>query len=618
MEDSIFVDDRQTPLLNDFQGGDYELLQDDGDGSSSHFYDRRGVESSNWDWSTLPQQSQNNDESENDDGLRQSIRGMLPPIPSPPDGVHSAECVMNDIYYYYRVRGLWKYITNEIGHMVLLTWLILFCIFLGTCVNYAGIMQHRLVVNTVNGSSTVVPTTTDPSLWQYISFSSFGQMSWYFVMALVLYSIYAVWRVIKFARDLRRLVRVKKFYNESLQMTDFDLRTALWSDVQARLKTIPELGFATFRVGTSISRLRAAAQHPMTIAALVTKKENFFKKLVELGQFDFVFRWRSLEVMMLTRGLQWNIMYCIVNFFFDSEMQLRNTSGSASVSRLKKRIVVLTVLNVLLLPFLVVFVALYALFRYGEQFYKNPSTMGARQWSIPARWYFRDYNELPHVLEERLRVAAKHAKIYTRQFASSPLEGIARTCAFIVGSIVVWLLLITFLNERALLSLDLSPGKALLWWITVLSSIWVASRGVLQSQQVFYPQQALNVVYKLTRRLPQHFVDSPGSQTTLQQFKQLFPLQLSLLVLEFIGLLVTPYILMRRIYPHVDQLVQAVRDQVRYDDVLHHHFVSLDLEEGGGGAQGDLQESVTDYKESEVLRSASLIPYLQQLDYVED
>jgi autophagy-related protein 9 len=129
---------------------------------------------------------------------------------------------------------------------------------------------------------------------------------------------------------------------------------------------------------------------------------------------------------------------------------------------------------------------------------------------LAARWYFRDYDELTHVFEERMRIAGRYAKQYTSQFAPTAIEGIARSVAFVIGSIVVWLLLLSFLNDRALLGLELSPSKTLLWWITVLSSVWVICRGMLQDQHVFYPGDALQVVYSLTRRLPIHFVDNQG------------------------------------------------------------------------------------------------------------
>lgn len=571
MDASIFVSDAKQPLLED-----YELLDD--------------PKNNVWEWST------GRGRTDNEGGL---LRSLLPPIRQA-NGSYSTECVLDDIYRYYLLRGLWKYIACEVGQLVLLTWLVLFCIFLGTCVDYVGIL------NLSGGGN---------SLWQYVDFAQFRQMSWYFVTALVLFGIYAMWRFAKFLRDVRRMVRVREFYAKHLKMSDFELRTARWADVLERLCAV-EAGAVLNLSEGEFHRMQTACQSPSVVAALITKKENFFKKLLELGHFNFVLNIRipfrntvlyQSEVMLLTRGLQWNITYCIVNYFFDSSLQIKQLNAEEYfVTRLKTRIVVLALLNILLLPFLVVFVALYAVFRYGEQFYKNPGSIGTRQWSLAARWYFRDYDELPHVLEERLRIGTRFANQYTAQFAASALEGAARCVAFIVGSVVVWMLALSFINERALLGLEVSPGKGLLWWITVLSSVWVLTRGLLQEQHVFYPKDALHVVYELTRRLPVHFMENPGSKLVLSQFHQLFPLQIYLLFLEFIGLVATPWILLWRIYPKAEEIVKAVRDHVQFTESKQ-FFMGLDLEQAG------VSESVTDFKEDVVLRSENLVPYLQRL-----
>lgn len=208
-----------------------------------------------------------------------------------------------------------------------------------------------------------------------------------------------------------------------------------------------------------------------------------------------------------------------------------------------------------MIPFLVVFVAIYAVFRYGEEFYKDPGNITTRQWSLAARWYFRDNNEMPHVLEERMRLSTKYAMKYMDQFSSGYIEGIAKAVAFIIGSFVMWMLILSILNQQTLLMLTVAPGKALLWWITILSGIWVLCRSVLKEQHIFYPKEALEIVKIIVRKLPEHFVPQAGSVVVFEQFRQLFPLRITQLLLEFAGVIVTPYILLTRIRPRAYDIV---------------------------------------------------------------
>lgn len=57
--------------------------------------------------------------------------------------------------------------------------------------------------------------------------------------------------------------------------------------------------------------------------------------------------------------------------------------------------------NLLLAPFLLVFLIIYFFMRNAEKFYHQPSSAGARRWSSLAAWRLREFNELPHYLGHR-------------------------------------------------------------------------------------------------------------------------------------------------------------------------------------------------------------------------
>ena len=609
MEESFFVDDdKTTPLLHG-----YELLQDLADDETSP---TRLGNGGSWPWSSEDSSIHDDDEH----GWQAGVRSLLPPAGNNGHD-QSAENALGDIYRYYWLRGMWKFVASEVGHMVTMTWLVVFCIFLGTCVDYRAIGAFDGGGHTYNSTLPTLPSET--SVWRYMHFyyATPRVMSWFFVLTLMLYGIYGTWRLFKFFRDLRRLVRVRVFYRDVMMLSDFNLRTARWADVLERLSQVHPNGFEILRI-RDVHRMQRLCQSTRLVFEMISKREDAFKRLLETSLVDFVINipvsklrntFDDIEFSMLTRGLQWNLMHCVVNFFFDSDMRLttRDPNGQTTISRLKKRIIVLAVVNLILLPFLVVFVALYAIFRYGEQFYKDPSSVGARQWSPAARWYFRDYHEMPHVFEERLRLSSRFAKHYTKQFAAGATEGLARAVAFIIGSIVVWLLTLSLINEHVLLSLDISPGKSVLWWITVLSGAWVVCRSLLQAQHVFYPRDALQTVKELVRHLPSHFMENPGGRNTLRHFNHLFPLRVLLLIQEFAGLLVTPWILLRRVYPNAERIVQVYQDNTRYDELRGHYLSTNHIEEAQTPEEEDL---VVDFDERTVLQSIHLVPYLQNLD----
>ncbi len=59
------------------------------------------------------------------------------------------------------------------------------------------------------------------------------------------------------------------------------------------------------------------------------------------------------------------------------------------------------VANLLLSPFLLMFLLAYFFMRNAERLYHHPAALGSRRWSGLAKWRIRELNELPHYLHHR-------------------------------------------------------------------------------------------------------------------------------------------------------------------------------------------------------------------------
>lgn len=95
---------------------------------------------------------------------------------------------------------------------------------------------------------------------------------------------------------------------------------------------------------------------------------------------------------------------------------------------LQRRFALAGLLNLLFAPVIVLYILVYSFFRYFEvslhhslkltlqEYHKNPSSMGGRQYTLYAQWKFREFNELPHLFERRLNQSYPIAKEYIDQF----------------------------------------------------------------------------------------------------------------------------------------------------------------------------------------------------------
>lgn len=57
--------------------------------------------------------------------------------------------------------------------------------------------------------------------------------------------------------------------------------------------------------------------------------------------------------------------------------------------------------NLVLSPFLSMFLLAYFFMRNAERLYHHPAGLGSRRWSGLAKWRLRELNELPHYLHHR-------------------------------------------------------------------------------------------------------------------------------------------------------------------------------------------------------------------------
>ena len=61
----------------------------------------------------------------------------------------------------------------------------------------------------------------------------------------------------------------------------------------------------------------------------------------------------------------------------------------------------MAICNLLVSPFVMLFLLIYFFMRNAEKFYHHPSSIGARRWSGLAYWRMREFNELPHYIRHR-------------------------------------------------------------------------------------------------------------------------------------------------------------------------------------------------------------------------
>lgn len=169
---------------------------------------------------------------------------------------------------------------------------------------------------------------------------------------------------------------------------------------------------------------------------------------------------------------------------------------------------------------------------------REPGTLGTRMWSLYGRLYLRHFNELDHELNARLNRAYRPASKYMSIFTSPVMTVIAKFVAFVAGSIVGVLLILTMIDE------DVMAVEHMFTLVTVLGATAVLARSCIPNDNlVWCPETLLTAVLAHTHYRPDSWRGHAHTQSTRSQVAQLFQYRAVHLLEEVASPLITPYIL---------------------------------------------------------------------------
>ena len=450
-----------------------------------------------------------------------------------------------NVYKFFKARGFRNIVVSQVVNLLFVSFLSLFCIFLFSCVDIHGIMNIH-----------------DPSkfyqLSDYIKWSWLGSMRWYMIIATIVFSLFFAWRVVRIIFDIHKMWRMKTFYNQHLNISDFELSTIRWQSVVEGLgKYQNQTNFYTGK-----DELNAH-----NIANRILKKDNYMIAMINNQLFDFKipFLKKWWDVSLFTTSMEWNLQYGIMNYFFDDRMKLKRSIINADlrenvIEDLRRRVRLISLINIVLLPFLAILYLLWALFEHGEQLYKTPARLLTRTWNPFARWKFRDFNELPHVLQERLRLSEKCANEYMKQFSSHWMSTLAKFVAFIMSTFLVMLFVMTLFNDVTLFNLEITKGHSTFWFIGIFSTVLLIARGLEVESSIFYPRKKMETLAKFIRDIPNEWIENATTMKVKSELSRFFEYRLVILGKELIGLLINPIIIWMNIDPNIPHIVDFMRD----------------------------------------------------------
>lgn len=179
-----------------------------------------------------------------------------------------------------------------------------------------------------------------------------------------MFAFYFIWKSIQYLLDVRRILHVRDFYIHLLNIPDEDMQTVTWQEVVARImalrdqnpKTATSLTPAQRRFLGSQSKERLDASD---IANRLMRRENY---LIALFNKDILDLTIPLPVpflrgrQLLSRTLEWTLMFSILDFVFDERGQvnqefLKSDRRGVLSAKLRGRFMFAGIMILVLSPF---------------------------------------------------------------------------------------------------------------------------------------------------------------------------------------------------------------------------------------------------------------------------
>jgi Autophagy protein ATG9 len=219
---------------------------------------------------------------------------------------------------------------------------------------------------------------------------------------------------------------------------------------------------------------------------------------------------------------------------------------------LQRRFMLCGIAHAIFMPFLLFFITLHFGLQNAYDWRSRKQYLGPREWSLSAKWTFREFNELPHIFERRLGPSYEAAEEYVKLFGQNEVVvALGRILVFIGGSLGAVLFAFAALNDAILLHVKIADWN-LLWYAGVIGVVYSVGKGMLPTTAA-QPRSSRNLFAEIDAALANvatyshHYPDvwrgRGWEKSTYKAFSSMFRYKAQMFLSEAASVIVAPYIL---------------------------------------------------------------------------
>ena len=426
----------------------------------------------------------------------------------------NVEIFLKNIYSYFYKKGYWNIIVGQIVDIIGLIFTLIFSIVIFMFLDWGNIIKCSMKKENCDN---IINTET----WRLNGFYLLFVSIYIAIISLILIGSF-----VKFFTNMKKFKQIRKFYRDILKLQDKDLVCTDWKFIIDKL------------LENQLYFNKKNNLNPSTVLNIIMRKENYLIALIESEILPLKIR----NNVILTKMTEWIIYSSIINTIHDIDINENDFNTKKKLENiLLKRLKLTGIICVIISPFLLIFMFVYILLIYGNKYHSNSSD-SYRQWNKYSLCKFREYNELPHLFEERIVRSIKYSHNYIISFETGSSTKLLKLISFMVSSMLVTLLGLGFLNED-IMTVHIG-NRAIAWYVVFLGIILTIVKLFDFDQYNSKPKdKILFKIKEFTRFIPKKWEENPKSYDTYQEFTKWFQSIIEIYLIELISVLISPLIL---------------------------------------------------------------------------
>jgi autophagy-related protein 9 len=358
----------------------------------------------------------------------------------------------------------------------------------------------------------------------------------FFLIYLIFNLINILYELTIFVYKIRNVIPTKHYYNNVLGLSDDCLDMLSWDDITSKIVSL------NYGIISDEEKI-IYSDH---INARIMRKTNY---IMQIHRHIIPITSDTVELI---------IDKLVVSNILDGEQLTNNII--LTDRKILKIIYTYGIIYTLLFPIIVCNYVLNFVIKNIQEWYHNKKIFGPRCWTKSLLMTFRHYNELPHMFSTRIYNSYPLIIKYQNTYHNYSVNTLNKFFTFIFGLCASICLIISLVNENALLELEFHD-KTILWYLTLFSTLFTVFRSM-----IFNDKYCENII-QIREKIHTDLENVLGIKLH-ENIAELFKCKLQIFMNEIYHLFKIPLYLFVIIPKNINKIVEFVIDNTIHIDTL--------------------------------------------------